>query len=101
MERWPSGLRRTPERVYRETLSCQSHFPPILNEKKNSSYNWHKWARWMYLANLLLDKKYTVVGLDRFNSKQQRWRHKFLKIEKKIIYEQADLNDELSIIKIL
>ena len=54
-----------------------------------------------YLANLLLDKKYTVVGLDRFNSKQQRWRHKFLKIEKKIIYEQADLNDELSIIKII
>ena len=54
-----------------------------------------------YLANLLLEKKYKVIGIERFNSQQQKWRHKYLNIESKIFYEQADLNDELSINKII
>ena len=50
-----------------------------------------------YLAKLLLNKKYTVIGIERFNSQKQYWRHDFLKIKNKIIYENADLNDEFAI----
>jgi len=54
-----------------------------------------------YLAHLLIQKKYKVIGIERFNSQQQKWRHKFLNIESKIFYEQADLNDEMAITKII
>ena len=50
-----------------------------------------------YLAKLLIEKKYFVVGVERFNSQQQHWRHDFLNIKNKLIYEHADLNDEYAI----
>lgn len=54
-----------------------------------------------YLAKLLLDKKYDVIGLERFDSQQQNWRHRFLDIQNKITYECADLNDEYAISKLI
>ena len=54
-----------------------------------------------YLAKLLLDKNYDVIGLERFNSQQQNWRHRFLDIQNKITYEFADLNDEYVISKLI
>ena len=50
-----------------------------------------------YLSKLLLKKNYKVIGIERYNSQNQRWRHKFLNIEGKITYKSSDLNDELSI----
>ena len=54
-----------------------------------------------YLAKLLSDKKYTVIGIERFNSQKQYWRHDFLNIKNKIIYENADLNDEFALGKLI
>jgi len=50
-----------------------------------------------YLAKLLIEKKYFVVGIERFNSQQQHWRHDFLNIKNKLLYEHADLNDEFAL----
>ena len=54
-----------------------------------------------YLAKLLLSKNYKVIGIERFNSQNQKWRHLFLNIKNQIIYETSDLNDELAISKII
>ena len=50
-----------------------------------------------YLGKFLISKNYKVVGIDRFNSQNQKWRHHYLKIQNDIIYETCDLNDELGI----
>ena len=40
-----------------------------------------------YLADLLLNKNYIVVAADRRSARSDNWRHKYLNIEKKLIYE--------------
>ena len=53
-----------------------------------------------YLAKLLLNKNYRVVIADRRSSRSDNWRHKFLSIEDKVIYEDFDLLDNESISRI-
>ena len=53
-----------------------------------------------YLASFLLKKNYRVVLADRRNSRSDNWRHKFLGIENKLIYEDFDLADFDSIFRI-
>jgi GDPmannose 4,6-dehydratase len=53
-----------------------------------------------YLAELLLNKNYRVVIADRRSSRSDNWRHKFLSIEDKVIYEDFDLLDNESISRI-
>jgi GDPmannose 4,6-dehydratase len=53
-----------------------------------------------YLAKFLLGKKYKVVIADRRNSRADNWRHKYLKIESKLVYEDFDLCDFDSIYRI-
>ena len=53
-----------------------------------------------YLAELLLNKNYRVVTADRRSSRSDNWRHKFLSIEDKVIYEDFDLLDNESISRI-
>ena len=53
-----------------------------------------------YLAKLLLSKNYRVVIADRRSSRSDNWRHKFLSIEDKVIYEDFDLLDNESISRI-
>ena len=53
-----------------------------------------------YLCKLLIDKKYRVIALDRRSSRDNNWRHKFLNIEKKLQYEDFDLSEINSIIRI-
>lgn len=53
-----------------------------------------------YLAKFLLNKNYSVVIADRRNSRADNWRHKFLKIENKLFYEDFDLSDFDSIFRI-
>ena len=54
-----------------------------------------------YLADFLLDKKYVVVAADRRSARADNWRHKFLGIQNKIIYEEFDLADIDSIYRLL
>lgn len=54
-----------------------------------------------YLADFLLKKNYTVVAGDRRSARSDNWRHKFLKIENKIIYEDFDLADIDSIFRLV
>ncbi len=54
-----------------------------------------------YLAKLLLSKNYKVIGIERFNSQNQKWRHVFLNIHNQIIYQISDLNDEIALSKII
>jgi GDPmannose 4,6-dehydratase len=53
-----------------------------------------------YLANFLLKKKYKVVVADRRNSRSDNWRHKYLGVQDKLIYEDFDLSDFDSIFRI-
>jgi GDPmannose 4,6-dehydratase len=53
-----------------------------------------------YLSKFLLEKNYKVVVVDRRNSRSDNWRHKFLGIENKLIYEDFDLADFDSIFRI-
>jgi len=53
-----------------------------------------------YLCKLLLEKNYKVIAADRRSSRDNGWRHKELKIDQKIIYEDFDLSDIHSIIQI-
>ena len=46
-----------------------------------------------YLAKLLIDKKYKVVGSDRRSARSSNWRLKRLGIEKKIIFEEMELGE--------
>jgi GDPmannose 4,6-dehydratase len=53
-----------------------------------------------YLAKFLLGKKYKVIVADRRNSRADNWRHKFLEIQNKVIYEDFDLSDFDSIFRL-
>tara|TARA_B100000886_G_C20368354_1_gene468375 strand:+ start:101 stop:1126 length:1026 start_codon:yes stop_codon:yes gene_type:complete len=53
-----------------------------------------------YLASFLLKKNYKVVVADRRNSRSDNWRHKYLDIHNKLIYEDFDLSDFDSIFRI-
>ena len=53
-----------------------------------------------YLAKFLLKKKYKVVVADRRNSRSDNWRHKYLGIQEKLIYEDFDLSDFDSIFRL-
>ncbi len=53
-----------------------------------------------YLSELLISKKYKVVAADRRSSRDNGWRHKELKINEKLIYEDFDLTDINSIISL-
>ncbi len=46
-----------------------------------------------YLAKLLIDKKYKVVGSDRRSARSSNWRLERLGIEKKIIFEEMELGE--------
>lgn len=50
-----------------------------------------------YLCHFLLNKNYKVIAADRRSSRDSKWRHKYLKIEKKLTYEDFDLGDFNSI----
>ena len=50
-----------------------------------------------YLAELLLKKNYIVVAADRRSARSDNWRHKYLNLQKKLIYENFDLTDQGSI----
>tara|TARA_B100001027_G_C16224777_1_gene311611 strand:- start:33 stop:1055 length:1023 start_codon:yes stop_codon:yes gene_type:complete len=47
-----------------------------------------------YLAELLIKKNYKVIGALRRSARQDNWRLKRLKIEKKIIFEELELSEE-------
>jgi GDPmannose 4,6-dehydratase len=53
-----------------------------------------------YLADLLLKKNYKVVSADRRSSRGSFWRHDFLGIKEKLIYEEIELTDHESIVRI-
>ena len=53
-----------------------------------------------YLCEFLIRKKYKVVAADRRSSRDNGWRHKELKINEKINYEDFDLTDINSIISL-
>ena len=53
-----------------------------------------------YLSELLLKKNYRVIAGDRRSSRNDNWRHNYLKIDKKIIYEDFDLSDIDSIFRL-
>ena len=53
-----------------------------------------------YLAKFLLNKNYKIIVADRRNSRSDNWRHKFLDIDKKLIYEDFDLSDFDSIFRL-
>lgn len=53
-----------------------------------------------YLCKLLLSKKYIVIAADRRSSRNNSYRHKYLNIEDKVIYEDFDLHDIYSIQKL-
>lgn len=53
-----------------------------------------------YLCELLIKKKYKVIAADRRSSRDSRWRHKYLNIENKLIYEDFDLGDLNSIVSL-
>ena len=50
-----------------------------------------------YLADFLLKKKYRVIGTDRRSARSNFWRLRRLGIEKKIIYEELELSENLEI----
>ena len=53
-----------------------------------------------YLAKFLLKKNYKVIVADRRNSRSDNWRHKYLNIQDKLIYEDFDLADFDSIFRL-
>lgn len=55
-----------------------------------------------YLADFLLKKKYRVIGLDRRSVRElNHWRHRFLGISEKIIYEECEITEFNNILDIL
>ena len=44
-----------------------------------------------YLAQFLIKKNYKVVAADRRSSRADNWRHEYLGIENKVVYEDFDL----------
>ena len=53
-----------------------------------------------YLSEFLIKKNYKVVVADRRSSRADNWRHKYLGIEDKVIYEDFDLADIDSIFRL-
>ena len=53
-----------------------------------------------YLAQFLIKKKYKVVAADRRSSREDNWRHEYLGIENKVVYEDFDLADIDSIFRL-
>ena len=53
-----------------------------------------------YLAELLLQKKYRVIGADRRSSRDDKWRLRKLGIENKIEIEYFDLSEITQIIRL-
>ena len=53
-----------------------------------------------YLAKLLLDKDYLVIGADRRSSRDNKWRLKKLGIEDKITFEDFELSEINQIIRL-
>jgi GDPmannose 4,6-dehydratase len=47
-----------------------------------------------------MDKKYKVIVADRRNSRSDNWRHKYLGIQNKLVYEDFDLSDFDSIFRL-
>ena len=54
-----------------------------------------------YLCEFLLKKNYKVIAGDRRSSRNDNWRHNFLNISDKVIYEDFDLTDIDSIFRLL
>ena len=54
-----------------------------------------------YLAKLLIDKNYTVIGADRRSARSDMWRLKRLGIENKIIIEELELTEPHEITRLL
>ena len=54
-----------------------------------------------YLCEFLLKKNYKVIAGDRRSSRNDNWRHNFLNISNKVIYEDFDLTDIDSIYRLL
>ena len=50
-----------------------------------------------YLAELLLKKKYKVIGTDRRSARSNSWRLRRLGIEKKIIFEEMEIGESYEI----
>ena len=53
-----------------------------------------------YLSSFLLKKGYKVIAADRRNSRNDNWRHKYLKIENHLTYEDFDLSERESIYRL-
>lgn len=53
-----------------------------------------------YLCEFLIKKNYKVIAADRRSARDTKWRHKFLNIENKVTYENFDLTDFNSILRI-
>ena len=54
-----------------------------------------------YLAELLIKKKYKVIGTDRSSARMNNWRLERLGIEKKIIFEEMELGETFEIERVL
>lgn len=54
-----------------------------------------------YLAKLLLEKNYKVIGSDRRSSRDDRWRLRYLGIDRKVIIEDLELSETTQIIRLL
>ena len=46
-----------------------------------------------YLAQLLLEKKYKVIGTDRRSARSNTWRLRRLGIENKVIFEEMEMGE--------
>ena len=53
-----------------------------------------------YLSQFLIKKNYKVIAADRRSSRAGNWRHEYLKIDNKVIYEDIDLADIDSIFRL-
>ena len=51
-----------------------------------------------YLCQFLIKKNYKVIAADRRSGRASNWRHQYLKIDNKLIYEDFDLVDASSIL---
>ncbi len=49
---------------------------------------------------MVLNKNYKVIAADRRSSRDNKWRHNYLKITEKLIYEDFDLSDFNSIVSL-
>tara|TARA_Y100000590_G_scaffold459175_2_gene615621 strand:- start:14759 stop:15784 length:1026 start_codon:yes stop_codon:yes gene_type:complete len=54
-----------------------------------------------YLAKLLLDKNYRVIGTDRRSARSDLWRLKRLGIEKKVLIEEMEISETFEIERII